>query len=138
MSEIKKLVQETYRATIRIGDYPPDLKKFLTEHERRLVFFDNLCKEFDSPKLAKKLTRESVVSTTQNLTHLFVLAAKRRADDLRMSDIERAMIKHKQDRKKEMAALADAMDSQGEEYVTQDQAGNETSKSQVIIEERFV
>ena len=137
MSEIRALVVETYRNTIKTGDYPPDLKKFLQTHERKIVFFENIVKEFNNPKLVKTLTREKVISVTRDMTHIFVMAAKRRADELNMSAIEKGLLKQKEDRAKEMRKLGAALDAAETEKVTHDKAGNEITQTQATIDESF-
>ncbi len=136
MDEIAKLVRETYRETIANGAYPQELKDFFKSHERKFLFFDNLVAEFVNPKMQKKLTREIVIRITRELTHMFIMSAKRRADELNMSKIEQGIIKQEATAKAEMNRLADAFNDQGDanEKVFQSDKGS-TSRSAVAVEE---
>jgi post-segregation antitoxin (ccd killing protein) len=135
--DLRALVTDTFRATIKNGDYPPDLKSFLLKHERRAKFFNNLVTEFTNPKL-KNLTREKIESMVRETTEIFVLAAKRRADELNMSKIKQGMIKAAESKKAEMRKLSEVMDAREKENVTQDKAGNETSTSTIDYDHTFV
>jgi post-segregation antitoxin (ccd killing protein) len=135
--DLRKLVTDTFRSTIKNGDYPPDLKSFLLLHERRAKFFNNLVAEFTNPKF-KKLTREKIESMVRETTQIFVLAAKRRADELNMSKIKQGMIKAAESKKAEMRKLSEVMDAREKENVTQDKAGNETSYGTNDYDQVFV
>lgn len=137
-ASLRSLIESTYREQINTGDYPADLKKFLLTHERRLKFFGNLMREFSNPKIVKTLKRDQIVMMIRSTTNVFVLAAKKRADELNMSKIEQMRLKMEESHKAEMNSVVDAMENAEKENVTQDKAGNETTKTQVHYDERFV
>lgn len=137
MSEIGKIVRDTFRRTIQDGPYPTEFKRALKIHERIPAFFGNLVREFSKPGLNP--SRETIENATRDMTKLFVQLVHQQAEERIMSPLKQALLKDKVARLAEMRKLSDAIDQQGEanEKVTQDKAGNEISRAQIKADGLF-
>lgn len=123
MSELRKIIHDEYRKTVKNGPWRDELKQALKVHERIPVFFERLVKEFSRPGLNVK--RETIELAVKDMTFMFVAAVHRRAEERLMSPLEIALRKSKNSRMSEMNQLADALDKQGEanEEVSETQKG---------------
>lgn len=110
--EIRKIVVDVYRKTIKEGPYPDDFKRALRTHERVPLFINNLVRELSAPLLNVK--RETIELAARDMTRLFVSGCFVKAEERAMSEVRKAQLKAQAQRVKEMKQLADAVDAQGE------------------------
>ncbi len=110
-------------------DIPEDLKRALKAHERVPTFIDNLAKNLY--KLPKDIKTETVIMAVHNMTDLFVSNIMRKADESRMSIMEKHRLLADQAKKIAARALADELS--GEETSVTNAQGHEISQETIRI-----
>lgn len=133
MADLRDVIIEAYQEYIRIAPVNTELRKALKAHERVPNFVLNLVKEFSSSK-GSKFGRETIRKATFDMTKLFINCIETRANERRMSDLEKMIIKQEANRKSEMISLADQLNAKGETNVTEDKPGTETERQTAVID----
>jgi hypothetical protein len=118
---------QSYQETIRLADIPSDLRTSLKAHERVPKFIDNLAKEMRSIPNLDSVTIKMMV---HDLTHLFITSVRTKADEMRMSDLERIRRQKEKDDLESLKAMTES--AQGVEHVETTSKG-ETTRSTVEI-----
>ena len=128
MSDIRELCRKIYRETVEAADINTELKRSLRTHERVPVFIDNLAAQFKGLRFTVK--RDSIEKAVRDLTWWFIKAAERKAHENLMSDMEKLMIKAKEQAKEDFRREAEALEKKGAESVIEEN-GFETQRQTV-------
>ena len=128
MSDIRELCRKIYRETVEAADINTELKRSLRTHERVPVFIDNLAAQFKGLRFTVK--RDSIEKAVRDLTWWVIKAAERKAHENLMSDMEKLMIKAKEQAKEDFRREAEALEKKGAESVIEEN-GFETQRQTV-------
>jgi hypothetical protein len=93
---LRKLIIETYQATVDKTECDEELKSSLRTNERVPQFITNLERQFLMVPV-KYQTKDHVHFTVTELTRVFIKTVQEKARQQMMSDAERSRIRHKAD-----------------------------------------
>lgn len=125
-TDIRSFCRRVYAETVAKCENT-ELRRALKTHERVPGFIDNLARDLGRlPFDVKPVTLEMAV---RDMTNLFIRCVETNAKERVMSDLDKMLIKQREADAEEFRKEAAELEAASEEYVAQDQAGCETSKS---------
>ena len=137
MPELRDLCVQYYRETVARAEIPNELKRALKSHERVPRFIDNLVRELKG--VSFPLSPQTIKMTVRDLTHMFIAAVKVTSEQRLMSDMEKLVLKKRDDEKREFEAAADALLAEGEEHGVEIQKGKtEISQATHVFDEKGI
>ncbi len=128
--DVKHLCVQYFKEYLEQVETDRELVRALKSHERVPVFIDNLARSLYH--LPVRVSKQTIKTCVFDLTRIFTNCLKIKAKEMYMSDLEKSLIKKKEEEKIMADQLADAIFSQGKEEVVKNENGT-TYKETVRI-----
>ena len=119
--DVRALCVQYFKEYLDEIETDKELVRSLKHHERVPMFIDNLARSLYH--LPVRVSKQTIRTCVFDLTRIFTNCLKIRAKEMYMSDLEKSLIKKKEEEKMMADQLADAIFSGQNETVTQDEKG---------------